>query len=77
MLQKTTVHGYYVKYEQEDRVEGGLRYLRDDLRREETMVFFDQAKAKSSAQFETDAEEQYTLTYSTDGYYTLIRRENY
>lgn len=75
MLEKTTIHGYPVQYEKDEHVANGIKYLRDDLQREEAIVFFDQARTKGSAQFETDAEEQYTLTYSRDGSYMLIRRE--
>ncbi|MBI4095173.1 MAG: hypothetical protein HY435_03205 [Candidatus Liptonbacteria bacterium] len=76
MLEKTTIHGYRVQYETEDDVKSGVAYLRDDLAREEATVFFDQARLKGSAQFEADNENQYTLTYSRDGIYTLLRRQS-
>lgn len=74
MIEKIFIHGFPVKYEKEDNVANGVKYLRDDLQREEALVFFDGARMRGSAQFETDTEEQYTLTYAKDGSYTLIRR---
>lgn len=74
MVQKIVIYGYNVKYEKDDNVSRGIQYLRDDLEKEEARVFFDQAKMKGAAQFETDNDEEYTLMYSTDGFYTLLRR---
>lgn len=71
MMQKTTIHGFSVSYE--DNAAGGISHLRDDLDYNETKVFFDQARARGSAQFEDDEERQFTLTYQ-NGAYVLIRR---
>lgn len=71
MAEETTVHGFLVGYEQ-NAIEG-IRYLRDDLDFNEARIFFDQARQKSSAQFEDDEDRQYTLFYK-NGVYTLVRR---
>lgn len=68
---ETTVHGFSIAYE-ENAVEG-IRYLRDDLSFDEARVFFDQARMKTSAQFEDDEDRNFTILYH-DGSYTLVRR---
>lgn len=71
MIQKTIIHGFSVSYE--ENATGGIGHLRDDLDYNEAKVFFDQARARGSAQFEDDEERQYTLLYQ-NGAYALLRR---
>lgn len=71
MATETTVHGFKVRYEEENSE--GIKYLRDDLSYEEAKVFFDQAKIKGSAQFEDDLDRDFTLLYQS-GVYVLMRR---
>lgn len=73
MADTTTIHGCRVTYEQ--NAYDGIRYLRDDLETNEAKVFFDQAHLKGSAQFEDDAERQFTLLYDRGAAaYVLVRR---
>ena len=71
MTQKTSVHTYTVTYE-ENAVEG-IHYLRDNLDHEEARVFFDQARARGSAEFEDPSNRQFSLLYQ-NGAYALTRR---
>lgn len=71
MAERTAVHGFWVTYEQ--NAYDGIKYLRDDLKMEETRVFFDQARVRGSAQFEDDHDRQFTVLYHS-GNYTLVRR---
>lgn len=71
MIQKSDIHGHSVAYE-ESAIEG-VRHLRDDLSSQEARVFFDQARSRGSAEFEDDADRQFTLVYQ-NGAYTLVRR---
>jgi hypothetical protein len=73
MVQRTNIYGFWVNYD--DSAYDGIRYLRDDLSREEAVVFFDQARQKGSAQFEDDYEKQFILYYeSGSSSYILARR---
>jgi hypothetical protein len=77
MPETIKIHGHSVVYEQ--NAYEGIRHLRDDLQREEAVVFFDQAKLKGSAEFEDDHERQFTLLYKKGGFlvnggYVLVRR---
>jgi len=69
--QKTDVHNFPTSYE--ENAEEGIRHLKDDLSRDEARVFFDQARARGSAEFEDDEDRQFTLSHQ-NGTYTLIRR---
>ena len=71
MPEKTIIHGYPVTHEKD--VYEGVSYLRDDLDSSEAKVFFDQARARGSANFEDDEDRQFTLVYQ-NGVYNLIRR---
>ncbi len=66
MLQKTSIHGFIVSYEENAR--NGIRYLRDDLDFQEARIFFDQARQKGMAPFEDDQDKQYTLYYQNGAY---------
>jgi len=70
-MNKTLVKAYTVYYE--DNARQGIAYLRDDLDSTEAEVFFYHARIKGSAQFEDDADRQFTLEYKSNKY-TLIRR---
>ncbi len=70
-MPETSIHGFHVIYEDHDYP--GIRYLRDDLDQREAKVFFDQARQRGSAQFESDGELNFTLAYH-DGEYALSRR---
>lgn len=71
MAEKTAVHDYTVSYE--ENAHEGIRHLRDDLSADEAKVFFHQAKATGSAQFEDDHDRDFTLFYQNGGY-ALVRR---
>lgn len=71
-MKETYIHGFKVKYE--DNTYGAVGHLRDDLDFQEAKVFFDQAKLKKSVNFEDDQDINYTLSYSSDNTFTLIRR---
>jgi len=71
-MRETRVRNYKVKYE--ENAKEGIKYLLYDLDSEEARVFFDQARAHKYAKFEDDSERQYTLSYNSDGTYTLTRR---
>lgn len=72
-MKKIYIYGFKTKYE--DSAKAGTDYLLYDLDREESKVFFNQARAKKYAKFEDDDERQFTLNYNPDGTYTLIRRD--
>lgn len=63
---KTNIHGHSVYYEHDDHE--AIRYLMEDIQPEEARVFFDQAKMRGKAEFETDHDMQYTLTYHSGAY---------
>lgn len=71
-MKQISIHGYRTKYEDEDY--NGVKYLLQDLQYDEAKVFFEQARLHRSAQFEDDFEGQYTISYNSDGTYTLSRR---
>lgn len=71
-MQETYIHGFKVKYE--DNAKEGAKHLLYDLDREESKVFFDQAKAKRAIKFEDDEDRNYNLSYNNDRTYTLIRK---
>jgi hypothetical protein len=71
MPEKTNVHGFNVIYEQ--NAAEGIVYLRDNLDFNEARVFFDQARAHGSAEFEDNEDRNYTLLYK-DYNYILVRR---
>lgn len=72
MLQKRSIYGYPVSYE--ENANNGIRYLQNDLDFQEARVFFEQAKQKGMAPFEDDQNRQYTLYYQ-NGAYLLVSRE--
>lgn len=71
MAKRASVHGFWVSYE--DNAYEGLKHLRDDLSRDEAKVYFEQARAKKSAQFEDDYDRQFSILYEK-GSYVLVRR---
>jgi hypothetical protein len=72
---RESIYGFIVNYNEECR--NGVNYLRNDLQREEAIVFFDQARLKGKAEFEDEMENNYTLVYNRDGTYTLVFRGKY
>lgn len=71
---KESIYGFRVKFEEEFR--DGIRYLRDDLQRDEAKTFFDAARLTGEAEFEDDQDRDWTLMYNRgEGTYTLIRRQ--
>ncbi len=72
MIQKTTIHGFDVSYE--ENAEEGMKYLRDHLDINESKVFFDEAKKKGSAEFEDDDDRQFTLVFQKEDDYVIVRR---
>jgi len=71
-MKEVFIRGFKVRYEEGDQ--NGINYLLYDLDAEESRVFFDQAKQKKYAAFEDDKEDQFSLSYSRDGCFTLMRR---
>jgi len=70
-IKKTDIHAFPTTYE--ENAEEGVRHLRDDLSYDEAKVFFKQARAHGSAEFEDDEDRQFTLSCQNDAY-TLVRR---
>lgn len=69
---ETYIHNFKVRYE--ENAKPGIDHLRSDLDTQEAKVYFEQAKRKNFANFEDDSDRNYTLSYNSDGSYTLIRR---
>ncbi len=73
-IKKEKVYGFLVRFEQDLRE--GIRYLRNDLQREEAKTLFDAARLRGSAEFEDDEDRDWTLTYIRgDGVYILTLRQ--
>lgn len=54
----------------------GVRYLRQDLQRDEAKTLFDAARLRGSAEFEDDHDRDWTLTFNRgDNTYTLFHRQ--
>lgn len=71
---RENIHGFWVKFDEEFR--DGIRYLRDDLQREEARTLFDAAKFRGTAEFEDDYDRDWSLMYNRgDMTYTLFRRQ--
>lgn len=60
----------------EDDAKEGIDYLDHDIQVAEARVFFDQAKAKGSVQFEDSQGRNYTLLYKKDGVYWVDKRKS-
>ena len=71
-MKNKEIGGHKVFYE-DDAIEG-LNYLEHDIEDKEAKVFFDQAKATGSAEFEDAKGQNYTLLYKTDNNYWLYKR---
>ena len=71
-MKEIYIHGLKVKYE--DNEQAGINYLLYDLDAKEAKVFFNEAKRNKYAEFEDDKEGQFTLSYNSDGSYTLVSR---
>jgi hypothetical protein len=71
-MKEINIHGLRVKYEESEQA--GINYLLYDLDTQESKVFFNEARRNKYAEFEDDREGQFTLSYNTDGTYTLMRR---
>lgn len=71
-MRQINVHGFRVKYEENEQA--GINYLMYDLSAQEAKVFFNEARRNRFAEFEDDREGQFTLSYNTDGTYTLLSR---
>jgi hypothetical protein len=71
-MKEIYIQGLKVKYEDNERA--GINYLLYDLDAKEAKVFFNEAKRNKYAEFEDDKEGQFTLSYSSDGNYTLVSR---
>jgi len=68
------VYGFLVRFEQDLRE--GIRYLRDDLQKEEAKTLFDAARLRGSAEFEDDEDRDWTLMYVRgDNAYVLTLRQ--
>ena len=72
-IKKQQIHGYWVKFD--EGVKEGIRYLRDDLQRNEAKTLFEAARLRGEAEFEDDQDRDWTLIYNRDGTFTLIRRK--
>jgi hypothetical protein len=71
-MRETIIKGFRVKYEESEQA--GINYLLYDLDIHESKVFFNEAKRNKYAEFEDDREGQFTLSYNSDGSFTLISR---
>lgn len=71
-MKETIIKGFRVKYEENEQA--GINYLLYDLDVQESKVFFNEARRNKYAEFEDDREGQFTLSYNSDGTYTLISR---
>lgn len=71
-MNKETVHGFYVNFEESDRL--GINYLREDLQYREAKTIFDAARMNGSSHFEDDYDQDWTITHNADGTYALTRR---
>jgi hypothetical protein len=69
---ETYIHNFKVKYEQ--NAHGGVYYLKTDLDQQEAKIYFEQAKRKKAVSLEDHQDRNYTLSYNTDGTFTLVRR---
>lgn len=73
-IKKEKVYGFLVRFEQDLRE--GIRYLRDDLQKEEAKTLFDAARLRGSAEFEDDEDRDWTLMYVRgDNSYVLTLRQ--
>ncbi len=73
-MEKQNVYGYWVIFEK--GVREGIRYLRNDLQREEAKTLFEAAKHQGDAEFEDDYDRDWTLRYNRgEGTYTLLQRQ--
>ena len=73
-IKKEKVYGFLVRFEQDLRE--GIRYLRNDLQREESKTLFDAARLRGSAEFEDDEDRDWTLMYIRgDNSYVLTLRQ--
>jgi len=73
-IKKTNIHGYWVMFDEE--VKEGIRYLRDDLQRNEAKTLFEAARFRGTAEFEDDQDRDWSLIYNrNEGNFTLIRRQ--
>ncbi len=73
-IKKEKVYGFLVRFEQDLRE--GIRYLRDDLQKEEAKTLFDAARLRGSAEFEDDEDRDWTLMYIRgDNTYILTLRQ--
>jgi hypothetical protein len=71
-MKEIYIHGFRVKHEENEQA--GIKYLLYDLDAQESKVFFNEARRNRYAEFEDDREGQFTLSYNSDGSFTLISR---
>ncbi len=67
------VHGHTVEFE--DDAKHGVDYLDHRLEYPEAEVFFREAKANRSAEFEDQDGRDYSLQYNSTGRYSVVRRK--
>ncbi len=73
-IKKEKVYGFLVRFEQDLRE--GIRYLSNDLQKEEAKTLFDAARLRGRAEFEDDEDRDWTLTYIRgDDVYILTLRQ--
>lgn len=73
-IKKEKVYGFLIRFEQDLRE--GIRYLRDDLQKEEAKTLFDAARLRGSAEFEDDEDRDWMLMYIRgDNSYVLTLRQ--
>lgn len=74
-IKKEGVYSWNVTFDEGDRP--GIDYLRTDLQRSESEVFFEQARSKGVVNFEDDQDRDWSLIYNSgDGSFTLLRRQS-
>ncbi len=73
-MKKENIYGFWLIFEEEFM--DGVRYLRDDLQRDEAKTIFDAARLTGEAEFEDDYDRDWTMIYNKgEMTYTLIRRQ--
>jgi len=73
MARKDFIHGFWIVWEDVSRP--AIDYLRYDLQQGEVKALFDAARLDGTAEFEDDADRDWTILYNRDGTYTITPRQ--
>ena len=74
-IKRERIHNlFWVVFDEE--MEEAIRYLRDDLQREEAKTLFDAARLRGSAEFEDDRDRDWSIIYNKgEDSYTIFSRK--